>query len=661
MDSSLIIAQTKWKSGVLAIFCLAGISVSSYFLQKDFYSFTSEGHGEVLGEVVACDAGAKRKHSDSYLWSRLGQNQSVFLKDSIRVGPQGYATINLKDGTKLELGENSLVIIDDPKTLALKFVRGSFIVADGRGQRLVSVQKDGVALERELSVKLISPSPSARFLNQNQKPFSVTLHWAFKADVAAKIKQSARLLIGHDRQFQFADLTSQKVSELKNQQWTGALPAGRYYWKIMGGSENLSEVRDFTVLSLRPLVQISPAKDAVVSLYAGHLNVPFRWLPEASEKGASAQLDVSRTQTFTELVRSVEVDTGTGFAVVEGLPGGKYFWRLRRVVGGDAITSMGLPFTLSEHEKIEMALKEPNEGSAYEFGPELRFSWEAIEGNFDYQWEIDGPLGANAKVAKGGKTLTTKGSSILWQPEIVGQYRWRVMPYFAGAKAGESSWRPLSIIAAQPINLSKPEPQEKISFWDRKWKIAFQWQEQSGGEGKSYRLKIAEDIAFTKKLVVFTTTENEFEWTPSKSDDGGYRFWSVEWLGASQEVIRASSPRRFFFGMADILKGPMPKAPASDAEILLNDLVREPELSWEPLEKAIGYEITILRGGVAWQTKSSKDATLALKKLKVGKYSWTVRAIDILNRKGEFSAAQAFVVKQGAKLRAPTKTEWEVE
>src|SRR5688572_15295822 len=131
---------TKWKTWLIAFFCLSGISVSSYYLQRDFSSLEAD-RGAEYGTVTACDSDARRRHSDSYLWSRLSQGQPVFRRDSIRVGPQGFANVELKDGTKIELGENSLVIIDDPKTLALRFVRGSFIVADERGERAVSVQK----------------------------------------------------------------------------------------------------------------------------------------------------------------------------------------------------------------------------------------------------------------------------------------------------------------------------------------------------------------------------------------------------------------------------------------------------------------------------------------------------------------------------------------
>lgn len=660
MDS-LVLTQSKWKTWVLAFFSLSGISVSSYYLQRDFYSLTTATRGEELGEVVACDAEAKRKHADSYLWSRLAPGQAVYLKDSIRVGPQGYANITLKNGTKIELAENSLVIIDDPRTLALKFLRGSFIVADERGERSVLVQKDGRALERDLYVRMIAPAPSAKLLSRRNQPVPVELKWAFKPEIDPKWRDSARLLIGRDRSFQSGEVVSVPVTDLKSDSWKGTLAAGRYYWKVMGGNENLSEVRDFTVLSVEPLVPTYPNRNDSISLYTGHMTVPFRWLPKEPEKGLTVFLDVSAQENFSNLLMSLQVDPRTGSAAVEGLEPGNLYWRLRSQFTDEKITSPTIPFSISQHEKVALVLRDPSEGATHEVGSEIRFAWDMVDGDFDYRWQLEGPLGAVADVVSANKTVESKSSSLVWTAEVPGNYRWRAIPFFQGVQAGDTAWRSLTIVAAQPILQLKPDAQAKLTFWNRNWSVYFTWQAQSGGEGQKYRVKIAEDIEFTRKLTVLSSEKAEYTWIPESNDDGGYRFWVVEWVGANNEIIRTSGVRRFFIGLADVLPPPIAKTPESGAEIALNEIVRDPELTWEPLEKAVSYEVSLTKDGKPWQEKTSKQTSFTLPKLKPGTYTWTVRAVDVLKRKGTLSAPRPFVVKQGAKLKAPTKTEWEIE
>ncbi len=645
----------KWKSWLITFLCLSGISVSSFYLQKDITSFSFD-RGVEWGSVVACGSDTKRRHSDSYLWTRLSPGQTVYRKDSVRVGPQGYASIQLRDGTKIELGENSFVIIDDSETLALKFVRGNFIVADGRGERAVSVQKDGRAMERKLAVHLLTPAPAARLYSPRGENVSVTLKWENKQDARAKFRDGARLMVSRDRLFLSAGTISQNVELKSSGEWSGSLAPGRYYWKVLAVNENLSEVRNFTILPVEPLVPIAPVSGESLLLFAGQRTVNFRWIPRDEGRGPSSELELSRELNFSDVAKTVSIDSRAGAASVEGLEAGKYFWRLRSQYGVAATVSRPSSFVLKTRDNLELALNEPGDGATYEVGRALRFSWDISEGNFDYVWEVD-ELTEPPKVEM---VQTVRSGSLIWTMNRSGKFRWRVSAKFNGEIIGGSDWHALNVIEASPIELLSPREQEKISFWEGQWKIPFRWEEQSG-DGKRYRVKIAEDAAFTRNLVSFVTVKAEFAWAPTASD-GGYRFWKVEWLGKNDEIVRFSGPRRFFFGIADILPPPMAKFPSNGFEISLNDLSKEPELEWEKVDRALAYDIVVERDGKVWhQQRVEKGTKLKLRHLKAGSYGWSVRAVDTLKRKGELSSLHPFIVKPGDKLKAPTKTEWEIE
>jgi hypothetical protein len=306
-----------------------------------------------IGTVLERSGSVRHRPAESLVWDdarrgvRLGDGESVF------VGPGGSAAVGLEDGGRLELEENSLVVLaarrgaDEPATVTLR--RGGLSAsttaavrirsgggeaalragAQARVTRGAGAERLDVALlsgDASVSgaataltafpVRLAAPAPSRRIYFAGAAA-PIELRW----DGAAAPRDAIEIA----REPGFAA----PIATLRGAGGTGAFvppSAGTYYWRAVDAARApRSETRAIVVVEDVPPLPVSPANGEIVVAPPGR-SVPF-WWTEVDGAGAYL-LEISASGAFDDVALSVTVDR-PGAWIDPRLPEGTYHWRVR--------------------------------------------------------------------------------------------------------------------------------------------------------------------------------------------------------------------------------------------------------------------------------------------------------------------------------------------
>ncbi|HEY1406332.1 MAG TPA: FecR domain-containing protein, partial [Spirochaetota bacterium] len=130
------------KDIVVTFVAFGVIGASSFALYRDFVA-TSSVSQEKIGTITYKKKKAERKFSSRATWEGLSQSSPVYNHDSIKTAESASATINLNDGTVLDLDENTLVVLAINKGEAAVDVGSGSLFANGQGSSALTVRAKG--------------------------------------------------------------------------------------------------------------------------------------------------------------------------------------------------------------------------------------------------------------------------------------------------------------------------------------------------------------------------------------------------------------------------------------------------------------------------------------------------------------------------------------
>lgn len=346
-------AASDWPLSDAAIVAgsVAGLVVVSVLLLHERAPPASAA--QAVGTVLERSGSVRHRPAASLVWEearrgvRLGDGESLF------VGPGGSAAVRLDDGARLDLEENSLVVLEaqrgagEPATITLRRggvsasaaspvrIRGAGGEAALRPGALVRVT--GGAAGGRLDVALLSgaasvsgaaatlasfpvrlgaPAPSAR-VYAPAPPAPVALRWdgaAARGDTLEVARDPA-----------FAAAVARFPGAPGAATWVPPSP-GTYYWRAVdAGGAARSETRTVTVVEDVPPLPFSPADGEVVLAPPGH-PVPF-WWTEVDGAGAYV-VEIAASPAFDDVALTVPADR-PGAWIDPRLPEGTYHWRVR--------------------------------------------------------------------------------------------------------------------------------------------------------------------------------------------------------------------------------------------------------------------------------------------------------------------------------------------
>ncbi|HUP57949.1 MAG TPA: hypothetical protein VM598_10890 [Bdellovibrionota bacterium] len=654
---------------LVTLLCFSGAGLAGWALFVDMTASGRAGSGTPMAMVERRESSVRRKAAGTFVWNNVNLADDLYRRDLVQTSAESSALIRFSDNTLLEVGENSLVVIDDLKDFKLGVMRGNLVVRSAQGDRKISIDEDGKAKVEEISLRLLKPEPLARFFAAERVGREIEFAWASRGQAAQGA--AYKLEISQERAFPPG---ATRVIESREAAARMALVPGRWFWRVSAGASGSSETRQFRVAQAAALTPVFPVGGQRVPRWGADRTLQFRWATSQIGVGIEAQsrhfLEVADDSEFRIGKRESQLAADAGAAVIDAVPAGRRYWRIRSQFGDLVLLSRAESFVAEEGKDLGLTQTYPATGERLELSrAAVRFAWDSDGPAQSFQIEIESADG------KPVASTTAGARSYAWSAPAAGQYRWRVTARAGTQSLGQTAWRNFSVQEGTPLALLEPAADQELRYWDSPPAFSFKWSEDSlAARSKGeYRVELSKEPDF-KGAQLVRTRETTLASAKVRLEPGTW-FWRVSIVDATGAVSKSSEARKLAYGPHPVLKGPgLTNAQERTVYNPLED-EKSPVLSWTPVEGSEAYEITLVspaRGPASGapaqaervilkktieETRLEVDAS----KLKPGEYVWRVRAVDRAKRLGEASAPARLEVTYGDPLDAPEVTSSEVQ
>jgi hypothetical protein len=654
----------RWDANfiLVTVVCLLIASFSGWLLWRDFHAAGAAGSGTPLAKLERREAKVKRKARASFVWSEARANEDLYRKDSVQTSAKSAAAIRMKDGGLLEMGENSLVVIDEVGNLDMSFLRGEMTLRTQSGDQKLSVGADGKAKVENLPLRLKGPEPLAQVFTPVDGPAEIAFSWDVTG--GAQVPDALTTEVSRDSSFKTGLVSSVKSTPGSHATSVKLDQEGKYYWRITSNGAPLSATGQFLVLRSARLKPSWPNAQAKVVGIGAESPIQFRWIVPKSlvgiEQGTNTEhrVQIATDAGFSSIVREENVIAASGNAWIKGLAAGEYYWRVRSRYDSNVLDSPHERFRLRRMESLALEQSAPEDNGALVAGKPARFTWTTDLNEGEYEFELQNS--SQAKVFAG----TIKSKSIEWKAPLEGLYRWRVAAVSGGQRLAETPWRAVAVYRGSPIALKAPRKDEEIRYWDEPVAFLFDWARDQIADERTgtYLLEVSADAQFKQVAAKQRTSSTSVKSAALNVAPGTY-FWRVRYVDEKGETLKSSEVQRFAYGLHPPLRAPATAKPGPDHVFDMMASEAPPEVTWSKVDGAEGYEVTVFdtATGKPLVSKVATEPEMQFKELKEGKYTWTVRPIDQLKRKGEAMPSRQFRITYGDRLPAPEATSPEVQ
>ncbi|BDA78538.1 sigma factor regulatory protein FecR [Leptospira kobayashii] len=651
-----------------------------------YYEMTKRldaGNAKIIGTITFKQRTVQRKYASRVVWEDMEQHFPLRNKDSIRTATAADAEITLNDGTKIQLNENSMILLnlDEDKT-NIDFAYGSLSAQNAgsgdskiqikTGETSVSVGNGDVKLSKEegknLSVavekgeaeivslgkesqkigsdekatlqgsdgkleikkqelKQIAPNDLARFYTQENLQ---TVNFEFQSNPTYK---NSKLEISQNSGFT-GNIVSEKIT---GSNFKKSLKEGVYYWRLKS-EEEISSVRKFTIYKTKSVDLVSPSNGQKIG--AAEETVYLNLLWSKSELSSNYKLEISDTKDFGKLIQSTTTMVNS---ISLPLGKGKYFWRVVSTdPSGTILTSSVFSFNISEADKPKPpTLFNPQPGSNIDLvlaeKTGIRFNWSSTSSSSEFF------LSQSPKFESVILQKTVDGNFLDIKEKLpAGIYHWKVSLKNKDGSIGESSAvRSFEIKTLGTIKLHSPKEDVSFSSKDVYFSgIPFSWEKLS--YTGNYQLQISTDSSFSKIVKSYSSAQNKL--TIKDLDEGEY-VWRVVLLNSDGSVLISSSSQKLTVTSPLISsKNFETGEPGSEEEIPDLKLIFPSEgqtlnmtksnsirFRWSPVPGIKEYRFRLFNGKKEIYSVVSKNAQVDFKKLDLldeGEFRWTVASAD---------------------------------
>ncbi len=654
--------QSKFDLKFILVFslCLICAFSGSALLYFDLNSSSQSQNGQTLATLKNKQSTVRRKSSNSLIWSNLNIKEPLYKKDSVHTGSNSTAVIELKNNNVIELSENSLVVIDDSRDLSLNFLKGSIILKSNTGDQKITVDEKGNQKVQNLSVKLIKPE-SFRNLFTTQNLYKIEFNWGIKENIPNQLQ------ISKDKLFKNV-ITSQDVS---NGSANIDVAVGSYFWRIVSKNEPISTVSKFTLTKVSSPKVISPAQNQNIINTVFDSNINFRWNTqinhfdnESIQNEMISKIIISKDNQFKQIIKTVDVNHDSGNASITGLTNGFYFWKLVTKISELTLDSNVESFQVTTNNKVQLTLESPQNNFQALEKKQIYFTWSKVSDSAEYELKV-----YERSTEIYSKIVKSLGHAVTFDKPA--NLTWKVFVKNNNQTITESETRSLKILDSKPIELVKPKDNENIFYWNKPTLVTLEWKSVTSSSQYLIEVSTQKDFKTILKQFKNDNTDQELE-----SLMPGQYFWRISEVDPSNNVLRKSAIYTFQYGMHPILTASKLITPKNDFSV--NPLIDKAdiEFTWNEIENAKKYEFIIyenksrslasLETKTVLYKKSTSDTKIQLsneeiRKLKSGNLQWSVRAIDELNRNGEYSIPNNLNITYGQILAPPEVLSPEVQ
>ncbi len=640
------------------------ITLAGVMLYADFNRRISAGNLTEIGILRLKYKTAQRKYDREVVWEELENNIPIYNRDTIRTAAASEAVIELADGTKIDIGENSMIVLNfSGKAADIDFLYGSIRAsqdnsADGAALT-IRTDSGAVSLSSGTDVSLAAAEGTPLSLNVTSGQASLiaageTLALAQNESATltgGKVNVSQNpirlnspedgarrfisgklatelfswetnepntvLEISKDASFK-RPLISRRVSNSSREQ----LAAGLYYWRVRVGSVpgefRYSETRRLGIFAVSNLVAITPANGSVFETVQESAMVNFQF--SRNELANGYRLRVSRKADLTEPLINEEIMANS---ISRALPLGEYYWQVsaRLPEGAPSAETPVQRFSVRKAEAdIIPTLRSPRQkqslnAQALASGG-FNFNWVGHPNFKEYQLVIANNRNFTEEILR---EKTTANFLIVRKELKAGVYFWKITAIDDQGREIASEIRTFSVEEAAAIVLLSPADGSSFASYSP---IDFLWKTE-GYQG-SWRLLIARDQEF--KDVYLKLFPDKMRYSIALPDPGRY-FWRIT---VGQEDNMLSSETRSLVITEKTYQTTTLLLPEPNSVI---DMSRRDSIlfRWKKVEDA-EYTLTIARqtsGGSVSVFRSILRANeyefRELKRLDIGKFTWSVQ------------------------------------
>jgi FecR protein. len=690
-------SSSSWEVPVFVLLSLQ-LCGAGFLLYRDYTSTPERSSSErVIGSIVYRQHQAERKYSGQVLWGSLQQNSPVYNLDTLRTASDSSATVYLEDKTQIELGEDTLLVLDmsgadkkiDLSGGSLNIDRaqsaGSLKVATSSGELDMAKGAASLAVDKKsLSVAVSAGSASFKGAKASkkvelgtQKSVSLASDGSVAAaalDPIAPRKGKQLVALGDDATVDFAWMgpesfagrlaiaSDEKMAnessslDVSGRSAQAQLPPGSYFWRLTGSDGSTSRVMRFTIIAAEHPRAIRPADGSMVAFTGAKAPlVGFSWT--ASPLASSYRVEASADSSFSSLAVSLRTERSS--IATEKLGTGAWYWRVVALFPGQGLEAASEPASFSIQRIVERRPEWRGGSSALSVS-----SLSAKQGAVSLSWEpIDGADSYRVLVARDDafkdivmdQTVSTNALRVSSELDE-GTYYVDVRAIADGKEGPPSIPRSLVVTKPKPIKLVSPAPGASLSPEDKS--IAFAWYDPN--RGSRFKVELSADPRFATALGSTTAREQKAELALPEGSSGTL-YWRVSSLSESGETLLASEAASLVLPLP--LPSPVLREPADGEEIDIN-VRADLAFAWEPAPGATEYRLALYRltgGGQIlvreWSTDKTRLDVKRLDFLSSDSYAWKLTALRP-EKDGPGSRSPAatgyFKLFQSAPLKAPT-------
>jgi hypothetical protein len=684
---------------------IGSVIIASFALlfYTDITKKADAGESELIGTITFKRKVAHRKYASQVVWEEVEQNEKIYNYDSIRTADLSEAIIHLKDGTEIDLNENSMILLALSRDeIDLKFTQGSIYakrdelkdnakklsinalgttvvvgksnvnlsrhegtdlnltvnsgnatIKAGEAERLVKADQKVVVSKDKREVKVLtlnlrptSPPPNGYFITTSN---SKTIDFSWKP---VRGQSDVNLEIASDNQFN--NIITQKSVSRNATALT--LQRGIYYWRLRAINREreveYSEVRRLSIIRDMPAVLISPQDGMKYTYWAVPPLIKFKW--SESDIASSYVLIISKDQVMKNIIKRVQ--TPNNNIAIDVLEQGTYFWRVDTITGLREASNLK-----STVHKLTIDVKKEIEPPKLLYPPDNNhISRKILENHhITFTWEKNPEMDSfHLSIARDRdfkSILFTSESRVnfLQFKEIlpIGEYHWRVTGKLKGGEMTNPSLaRNLVIMESQPLQLIMPEDNAIIepSGSEMRSSVKFAWA-RTDVQGK-FHLEISRNENFTS---IYKKHDGDNHSANIDDIESGSYFWRVSLLGDDGSPIMRSSPRMLL--IQEKLLIPDVISPRSGSVVNMRDR-NSFALRWRKTRGATLYQIGLHR--------MKRGRTYSILQKTISETNYKVDTLSRLDEGTFFWTLQALETKEGSSrviARSPTvKTYFEI-
>lgn len=590
--------------------------VFSTLLYLDFNRRVQAG-GEQIGTLRQRVNKAQRKYTDQVVWEGLDNEVPVYNNDSIRTGDYSSAVIELRDGTQIDLSENSMIILNiTEEAMDIDFAYGS--IAAKRGE-----SADGEATD--------------------EAPAELT------------IRSDDRVITIEDSDVQLAQGDEGKALDVTVSRGEASISTKSGETQKVGKDERarLTE-KTFEVKKIR-LRPIGPANGGQLFVSGrGTARVNFTWAAsqdnsQTAGPAPAVTFEVSRKRDFSE---NTNRQTVRANAAATSLGEGTYYWRLSAKNNVGQIDRSEVR-SLKILRNSPLTLQAPAAGSRFEFvstKPLINFAWSKNELARNYVLEVAGDRGFRTIVAQRNVQVRNTGLSL-----GAGTYFWRIRTQTEiGGSESVSPTGTFQIVQNEktppPAPLSPVRGKKIPGVFFEKEGVVFSWKRNA--DIQSTTLQIAREANFAN-VIVSRDSRGNFTNVRQALEPGRY-YWRLRGTDRDGRATDFSVALQFQIGAVARLKllGPAPGLSADLEGVRENGLA----FQWNAAEFPGTYQLLISKnaefsGAMAVDQRVTGRSSL-IRLQETGDWFWKVRVLSKNSEVLTESESRSFTIADS--LNRPT-------